>query len=432
MKYDNPEKIEIRSEEVQEILGKPPKWLIRYGITVIFFIVTGLFTGSYFFKYPDILPATITVTTENLPAEIVAKTSGRIDSILVRDKEKVKQGNVLAVIENPADFKDVMLLRESLADLEINDTLHYAVIDHALQLGDIQQSYLSFLRAYEDYRFFYDNQHYQKKISLLKKQIETQKSILSKTRTQLALSTQQLKSARQLFSIDSALYSKQVISLSDFEGAKTTLLQQEQTYESAKMTLDNQQMSILQTEQSILELEQQEREQQNSLLLSLSGAYEQLQTQIEQWKQLYLLESSIDGIVTMTNYWQQNQNIQSGAALVTVVPDGEMRITGKIFLPLQGAGKVKAGQMVNVKFANYPHMEYGMVRVEINNISLVPVTQNETMGYILEVHFPDGLITNYGKELAFGQQMQGTADIITEDLRLLDRFLNPIRSLWKQ
>ncbi|MDR2407989.1 MAG: HlyD family secretion protein [Bacteroidales bacterium] len=432
MKYDNPEKIELRSEEVQEILGKPPKWLISYGITVIFFIVIGLFIGSYFFKYPDILAATITVTTENLPADIVAKTSGRIDSILVRDKEKVKQGDILAIIENPADFKDVMLLRKSLEDFKINDTLHYAIIKHALQLGDIQQSYFTFLRAYEDYRFFYDNQHYQKKINLLRKQIETQKKILLKTQTQLSLSVKQLNSARQLFAIDSALYKRQVISLSDFEGAKTALLQQEQTYETAKMTLDNQQMSILQTEQSILELELQEREQENNLLLSLSGAYEQLQAQIEQWKQLYLLESSIAGIVTMTNYWQQNQNIQSGAALVTVVPDGEMHITGKIFLPLQGAGKVKEGQMVNVKFANYPHMEYGMVRVEINNISLVPVTQNDVMGYVLQVHFPDGLTTNYGKKLAFGQQMQGTADIITDDLRLLDRFLNPIRSLWKQ
>jgi HlyD family secretion protein len=299
-------------------------------------------------------------------------------------------------------------------------------------LGDIQQSYFSFLRAYEDYRFFYDNRHYQKKIVLLKKQIATQQSILSKTRTQLSLAARQLASARQLFSIDSALYSRKVIPLTSYEEAKTSLLQQEQAYESAKMTLDNQQMGILQTEQSILELEQQEREQQNNLLLSLSGAYEQLQTQIEQWKQLYLLESSINGIVTMTNYWQQNQNIQAGSVLLTVVPDKEVHIVGKILLPLQGAGKVKKGQMVNVKFANYPHMEYGMVRVEITNISLVPITVNDTKGYILEVYFPKGLITNYGKELAFGQQMQGTAEIITEDLRLLDRFLNPIRSLWKR
>ncbi|MDR1460016.1 MAG: HlyD family secretion protein [Bacteroidales bacterium] len=432
MKYDTPDKIELRSEEVQEILGRPPKWIIRYGITLIFCIIGGLFVGSYFFKYPDVLPATITVTTENLPADIVAKTSGRIDSILVRDKETVKQGDVIAVIENPAKYEDVRLLRESLKDFRVSDSVFYPVIAQELQLGDIQQSYFSFLRSYEDCRFFYDNRHYQKKIALLKKQIATQQSILSKTQAQLAISAQQLRSAQQLFDMDSALYNKKVIAMSEYEAAKATFLQQRQVYESAKMTLDNQKMSILQIEQSILELEQQEREQQNNLLLVLSGAYEQLQTQIEQWKQLYSLESATDGIVTMTNYWQKNQNIQAGSVLVTVVPDEEVHIIGKILLPLQGAGKVKEGQMVNVKFDNYPHIEYGMVRVEITNISLVPITLNDTKGYILEVYFPNGLITNYGKELAFGQQMQGTAEIITEDLRLLDRFLNPIRSLWKR
>ena len=53
----NIEKIEPKSEQVSEILGKPPKWLIRWGISVIFIIIAGLFVGSYFFKYPEVLTA---------------------------------------------------------------------------------------------------------------------------------------------------------------------------------------------------------------------------------------------------------------------------------------------------------------------------------------------------------------------------------------
>ena len=66
------ENINLRSEEVQEILGRPPRWIVRVGISIIFVVVTGLFVGSYFFKYPDILSATITVTTENLPAGVMS------------------------------------------------------------------------------------------------------------------------------------------------------------------------------------------------------------------------------------------------------------------------------------------------------------------------------------------------------------------------
>ena len=76
-----PKNIELRSESVQEILGRPPRWIIRWGISIIFIIVAGLVVDSYFFKYPDVLTATITVTTENLPAGVMAKTTGRIDTL---------------------------------------------------------------------------------------------------------------------------------------------------------------------------------------------------------------------------------------------------------------------------------------------------------------------------------------------------------------
>jgi HlyD family secretion protein len=77
-------------------------------------------------------------------------------------------------------------------------------------------------------------------------------------------------------------------------------------------------------------------------------------------------------------------------------------------------------------------MEYGMVKVTVKNIALVPVVQNESRNYVLEVDFPNRLTTTYGTTLIFSQQMQGTAEIVTDDLRLLDRFLNPIRALVKK
>jgi HlyD family secretion protein len=77
-------------------------------------------------------------------------------------------------------------------------------------------------------------------------------------------------------------------------------------------------------------------------------------------------------------------------------------------------------------------MEYGMVRVQVSHISLVPISKDNQKNFILEVVFQDSLVTNYGKTLEFSQEMTGTAEIITEDLRLLDRFLNPIRAVIKR
>jgi hypothetical protein len=46
-----PDNIELRSEPVQEILGKPPKWLVRWGITVILTVLENKNVNIIFFMY---------------------------------------------------------------------------------------------------------------------------------------------------------------------------------------------------------------------------------------------------------------------------------------------------------------------------------------------------------------------------------------------
>ncbi|MDR0970484.1 MAG: HlyD family secretion protein [Lentimicrobiaceae bacterium] len=429
--------IELRSEQVQEILGRPPHWIIRWGIAIVFIIVIVLLVGSYFFKYPNIITATITITTENLPASIIAKSSGRIDTLLVQEKQSVRQGDLLSIIENTACFKDVLKLKTSLANYniqEINYSTRNPLSDfsflNSAQLGDIQPFYQQFIKAYEDYHYFILTGYHRKKITVIENQIQTQKEVAQKLKKQLHISNQQLAIAYQLFIMDSTLFATNALSNVEYQVAKNSYLQQLQSNENTKLGIDNQNLSILQSEQTIFDLEQQRNEQQNNLQIALTGAYNQLQTQIKNWEQTYLLVSPISGMVTLTKYWQKNQNINAGEVLISIIPHEETKIIGKISLPLQGAGKVKEGQLVNVKIDNFPYMEFGVVRGEIKNISLVPIAINENQkAYLLSVDFPEKLRTNYGNELGFSQEMSGSAEIITEDLRLLDKFLNPIKSV---
>jgi len=49
----------------------------------------------------------------------------------------------------------------------------------------------------------------------------------------------------------------------------------------------------------------------------------------------------------------------------------------------------------------------------------------------VEVNMPQDMKTNYDVPLKFSQEMKGSAEIITEDLRLIQRFFNPVKSLLK-
>lgn len=43
--------------------------------------------------------------------------------------------------------------------------------------------------------------------------------------------------------------------------------------------------------------------------------------------------------------------------------------------------------------------------------------------YVVEIELTNGLITSHKKELPYRPEMQGQADIITENMSLLERFL---------
>ncbi|MDR0798984.1 MAG: HlyD family secretion protein, partial [Dysgonamonadaceae bacterium] len=274
------------------------------------------------------------------------------DTLFVTEKQIVRSGDPLAYIENPAKLEDVLKLKQDLEawNTEKGDREQEGIQPFSFlpvlssSLGDLQPAHNSFLKSYEDYTCFLKNDYHNKKIAVIEKQMTTQNKILQKAKKQLSISRKQLESARKVFAADSTLFAKNVIASLEYEASKSVFLQQQQSYENAKINIDNQQVGILQLEQAIFDLQQQRVDQENALKLSLTSSYDQLSAQIKMWEQTYLLTASTGGIVSLTKYWQKNQNIRAGEVLVTIVPAEKTKIIGKIYLPPQGAGKVKVGQ----------------------------------------------------------------------------------------
>jgi HlyD family secretion protein len=143
------------------------------------------------------------------------------------------------------------------------------------------------------------------------------------------------------------------------------------------------------------------------------------------WENNYLLISPIDGVVSFTRFWSANQSVLKDEPVINIVPLETGIFLGRINLKMQRSGKVKTGQIVNIKLSGYPYLEYGMVRGIVKSKSLVPTGD----AYIIEIELPNGLSTLYGTKLDFTQNMQGSAEIITEDVRLLQKIINPFRHL---
>ncbi len=52
--------------------------------------------------------------------------------------------------------------------------------------------------------------------------------------------------------------------------------------------------------------------------------------------------------------------------------------------------------------------------------------------YLIDVELPKTLITSYNKIIDFKQEMRGIAEIVTEDLRLIERFFYQFREVYKR
>jgi HlyD family secretion protein len=150
-----------------------------------------------------------------------------------------------------------------------------------------------------------------------------------------------------------------------------------------------------------------------------------LRAQMNIWVNTYYLSSPVEGIATFTKFWSTNQSVVRDEPVISVVPRDPGEFIGRINLKMQRSGKVQEGQLVNIKLSGYPYLEYGMVRGIVKSKSLVPSGD----AYVIEITLTDGLTTLYGKELEFTQNMQGIAEIITEDVRLLQRIVNPFRHM---
>lgn len=152
---DNSEDIELRSEEVQEVMNKVPPSILRYGIGTLVSIVMLLFIGCFFFHYPETVEAELTLTTKNPPIYIKSTMNGKIERLYVINGETVKRGDILAVLENVANTEDMLRLRQSISYWSTSgariEKLDMIFFNQLPMLGSVQSSYSSCLLSWHNY-----------------------------------------------------------------------------------------------------------------------------------------------------------------------------------------------------------------------------------------------------------------------------------------
>ena len=420
--------VAFRSEEVQEVMGRVSPWILRWGITVLFCVVTALLIGSYLFKYPDTIQAEITLSMDDPPAYVQARIAGRVEKFFVKNGAKVKKGTALGIIQNAACTEDILLLKDKIqkwAGAEYSLTSGKVLFaDLRLQLGECQAAYGSFLTALTDYIRFNDQKYYQRNILSGEERLQQQQEYLFFAQQQYRMQEKEQVLAHKLYERDSLLHSRNAMIAAEFEQSGRDYLQSQQSREASKMSLTQIAIQIGQDKENLLDIYRQATEEEQRHAIELKNAAEQLLTGLTSWEQQYLLAAPVAGKVTLMGIWSNNQYVESGATVFVVAPRGDFRPVGRALLPLQGSGKVKSGQRVIIRLDNYPDQEFGYINGVVQSVSPLPDADGK---YVVDVWLPEGMKTNYGKELPVVREMKGSADVVTEDMRLIERLFMPLK-----
>ncbi len=425
----NNQDIEIRSEEVQEILSYIPNWMIRWGNTFFFLLILMLLFISWFVRYPDVITTEVMITTSFPPEKIYAKSGGQFEVFLINEGENIERHQVLAVIENSASYKDVLLLKSIVDTIQYQQNFSFPLDKiPPLVLGDITTSYSQFENDYMEYILNneltpYKSETFANKISVMEARGRLQILLSQKN-----LNLKELEYKRNDLERSRRMFEKGIIATKDKEQKELEFLQAERSYKGLESSI-SQIRELLGNSKKNLEGTSIKKTQSDMRLKKKAiQSFRYLKKAIKDWEKMYALKSSIAGKVSFLSYWSENQTVKTGDLIFTIIPQRNTSFIGKINAPASNSGKIKKEQKVQIKLLNYPSDEFGELNGKVKSISLTP---NEQGYYLINVDLPKELITTYDKKIDFRQEMKGSADIITEDLRLIERFFYQLKDVFK-
>ncbi|AZA47100.1 HlyD family efflux transporter periplasmic adaptor subunit [Chryseobacterium carnipullorum] len=409
--------LEEHSDYSREILEKTPSWIVTWGNSIFFIFIAVLFFISWMIKYPDIISTQVEVTSQHPPVYLVSRTNGKVNELNVLDGGEVKKDSWLAIIENPAKTADIRKI-DSLLN-------HYSDIKTIptplnLKLGEVQSYYNEFIKALNQFKYFNTFNPQLVGISSNQDRINKVNNVQGEFNNQKEIARKEYEVKKKEYSRNRDLFEQGVISKNEFEKSQIELLQTENKYKSYNSNISN-----LESDKSIIKKENvdlslQKENQKIELSTNLENSAQELKAQILTWKNKYLIEAPTDGKINFFDIWQKDQYVKNEQTLFSIIPNNND--TGKYFarakMPMERAGKVKVGQKVNIKLLNYPFEEYGVLEGKVKKVTNVT---NENVYYVI-IELNKGLITSYNKKIT-PNNLMGQAEIITDDIRLLQRFI---------
>lgn len=418
--------MELRSDEVQEILGTPPGWLVRWGTILGLCALLLLGWGAYFYWYPDVVGADIVISSVEPPRKLVTEKSGFIQEILVNNEDTVQASQVLMVFKTKAKFEDVLSLEDQL--LSVRNTEDSTLLTFQppkdLLLGEIQDLLYAFVEKQESLNQTGRSKLEDLSISQLRRQISKAQNTIDFEKRRKENLKKQHKLVNERYIREQNLLHEKLTTVAKVRQLQEDVLSLERLIQGAESNIKSKEFEISINRKQISSYKTGSQISSSTASSDLKDAFLKLQRGVENWRKDHLIVSPMDGVLLITHQTlSTDQYVPNETELAVVLPIKEDGIIGRATIGLDGSGKVKLGQRVVVKLKSYPFEAFGAVIGEVTYKGKVPHNNSVPA----EVSFPNGLVTTTGATIEPSPDMTGKAEIITENKRFIEWIFESFR-----
>jgi len=423
-----------RSEPIQDIIERMPNKFATVITLIISTLVILLILFSWLIKYPDTVTGQIIINAKFSPVKLVANSSGRITIFNFKPKDDVREGEYIAVIQNPANIKDMKVIKELVNETNLYKQgfeSDYNLYPTKVSLGEVNLKYYTFLNDLQQIYEYKKSNIYLKQEENLRDDISKLGAILSNNKILRETHFKNMNLTKKFSYRDSILLAEKIATEEELDQSKINYFTSKENYQNVVGGIITTEQQIADDQNKLAQQIIQRHDKERQMQLDLLSAFNDLKDNIKSWELTYVFKSPINGKIDFLNFFTNDEFIQAGQDVFTIIPK-QNKVIGQVQLPSTGSGKVKVGQDVIIKLDNYPYEEYGTVKGKVASISLISnkvkeKDQTETDNYLVEVDLPHELTTNYGKKLEFKYEIKGNADIIVTDRRLIERFFDNLK-----
>ena len=422
MKNEN--NIEVLNEEIQEILGTPPGWILRFGTLIFLIVIVVLIWLSYWIQYPDVVVSEIIVSFNDPPSKLISPKSGYLNKLHAVHNQKVKKGQLLISYNSEANYQDVLSLYEKL--LQVKQTNQSSILSLSFSenysIGELQKYLFQFLDKQNQYSLrvkgifeVTNKSDKQKQISSLENGIEYSTNLRDNLAVQIENTQIQLKNEEAMVKMDK-------LSQSELNKTRDKLTVLSSNLNATEAEIKDKQFKISNLRSDLVNLSVRNEKGREVALSEMNAAFVQFKSNVSQWISAHLIISPTDGMVQVTNkFLKSGQYVNKDEPLLIIIPPQSNKMKGIMNVPFNESGNIKRNQLVLVRLNSYPSSKFGIIEGKVASSSSIALEEDGKLVSPVTVYFENGLVTTTGYRVSTKKELSGMARIITQNKRFIQR-----------